>query len=43
MGWLRNCDHGVGISFTLPLLRFLAAALHGLLYPRLLERSEKAT
>ena len=42
MGWLWDRYHSVGLSFTLPLLGFLATALYGLLYPRLLEKSEKA-
>jgi len=43
MGWLWDRYHSVGISFTLPLLGFVATAIYGFAYPRLLEKSEAAT
>jgi MFS transporter, FHS family, L-fucose permease len=42
MGWLWDRYHSVGISFTLPLIGFVAAAIYGLVYPRLLEKSARA-
>lgn len=42
MGWLWDRYHSVGISFTLPLIGFIATTIYGLVYPRLLEKSEKA-
>jgi FHS family L-fucose permease-like MFS transporter len=42
MGWLWDRYHSVGISFTLPLLGFIATTLYGLVYPRLLEKSARA-
>ena len=39
MGWLWDRYHSVGISFTLPLIGFIATTLYGLAYPRLLEKS----
>jgi FHS family L-fucose permease-like MFS transporter len=42
MGWLWDRYHSVGVSFTLPLLGFLAVAIYGFAYPRLLEKSSKA-
>jgi FHS family L-fucose permease-like MFS transporter len=42
MGWLWDRYHSVGISFTLPLIGFLATTFYGLVYPRLLEKSAKA-
>jgi FHS family L-fucose permease-like MFS transporter len=43
MGWLWDRYHSVGISFTLPLIGFIATTIYGLAYPRLLEKSAKAT
>ena len=42
MGFLWDQYHSVGISFTLPLIGFIATTIYGLAYPRLLERSAKA-
>jgi len=42
IGWLWDRYHSVGISFTLPLLGFIATSIYGFVYPRLLERSRKA-
>jgi len=42
MGWLWDRYHSVGISFTLPLIGFVATTIYGLVYPRLLEKSAKA-
>ena len=42
MGWLWDHFHSVGISFTLPLIGFVATALYGLAYPALLKKSEQA-
>lgn len=42
MGWLWDRYHSVGISFTLPLIGFIATTIYGLVYPKLLEKSEKA-
>ena len=42
MGWLWDRYHSVGISFTLPLVGFIATTIYGLVYPRLLERSRLA-
>jgi FHS family L-fucose permease-like MFS transporter len=42
MGWLWDRYHSVGISFTLPLLGFIATTMYGFAYPRLLEKSSKA-
>lgn len=42
MGWLWDRYHSVGLSFTLPLLGFLATTLYGLAYPKLLEKSGRA-
>lgn len=42
MGWLWDRYHSVGISFTLPLIGFIATTIYGLVYPRLLEKSGKA-
>ena len=42
MGWLWDRYHSVGISFTLPLIGFIATAIYGFAYPRLLEKSAKA-
>ncbi len=43
MGWLWDRYHSVGISFTLPLIGFIATTIYGLVYPRLLEKSGQAT
>lgn len=42
MGWLWDHYHSVGISFTLPLIGFVATTIYGLAYPRLLEKSGQA-
>jgi len=42
MGWLWDRYHSVGISFTLPLIGFIATTIYGLVYPSLLEKSAKA-
>lgn len=42
MGWLWDHYHSVGISFTLPLIGFIATAIYGLVYPMLLEKSARA-
>jgi FHS family L-fucose permease-like MFS transporter len=42
MGWLWDRYHSVGISFTLPLIGFIATTIYGLVYPRLLEKSGRA-
>ncbi len=42
MGWLWDRYHSVGISFTLPLIGFIATTIYGLVYPRLLEKSARA-
>ncbi len=42
MGFLWDQYHSVGISFTLPLIGFIATTVYGLMYPRLLERSAQA-
>ncbi|MGD0139934.1 MAG: MFS transporter [Tepidisphaeraceae bacterium] len=42
MGWLWDRYHSVGISFTLPLIGFIATTIYGLAYPWLLEKSAKA-
>jgi len=42
MGWLWDRYHNVGISFTVPLIGFIAATIYGLVYPRLLEKSGRA-
>jgi FHS family L-fucose permease-like MFS transporter len=39
MGWLWDRYHSVGISFTLPLIGFIATTIYGLAYPNLLEVS----
>ena len=43
MGWLWDRYHSVGISFTLPLIGFVATTIYGLVYPRLLEKSSRAS
>jgi MFS transporter, FHS family, L-fucose permease len=42
MGFLWDQYHSVGISFTLPLIGFIATTIYGLAYPRLLDKSAKA-
>ena len=42
MGWLWDHYHSVGLSFTLPLIGFIATTIYGLVYPRLLEKSGHA-
>jgi FHS family L-fucose permease-like MFS transporter len=42
MGWLWDRYHSVGISFTLPLIGFIATTIYGLAYPRLLAKSGQA-
>ena len=42
MGWLWDRYHSVGISFTLPLIGFVATTIYGFAYPRLLAKSAKA-
>ena len=42
MGYLWDTYHSVGISFTMPLIGFIATAAYGLVYPRLLKMSEQA-
>jgi FHS family L-fucose permease-like MFS transporter len=42
MGWLWDRYHSVGISFTLPLIGFIATTIYGLVYPRLLDKSAQA-
>ena len=42
MGWLWDRYHSVGISFTLPLIGFIATTIYGFAYPRLLEKSSRA-
>lgn len=41
MGWLWDTYHSVAISFTLPLIGFIATTIYGLAYPKLLEKSAK--
>lgn len=43
MGWLWDHYHSVALSFALPLIGFIATAIYGLAYPKLLEKSEKAS
>lgn len=42
MGWLWDRYHSVGISFAVPLVCFLATAIYGFAYPRLLVKSAQA-
>lgn len=42
MGYLWDRYHSVGLSFALPLIGFIATTIYGLVYPRLLEKSERA-
>jgi len=42
MGWLWQHYHNVAISFTLPLIGFIATTIYGLAYPKLLEKSTRA-
>jgi MFS transporter, FHS family, L-fucose permease len=43
MGWLADRYHSMAICFALPLVGFIAPAVYGLVYPRLLARSSRAT
>ncbi len=43
MGWLADQYHNMAICFTLPLIGFIATTIYGFVYPRLLEKSAKAT
>ncbi len=43
MGFLWDQYHSVGLSFTLPLIGFIATTVYGLAYPRLLEKSAQAS
>lgn len=42
MGFLWDRYHSVGLSFSIPLLGFIATTIYGLVYPRLLEKSARA-
>jgi MFS transporter, FHS family, L-fucose permease len=42
MGWLADHYHSMSICFILPLIGFIAPAIYGLVYPRLLEKSRLA-
>lgn len=42
MGWLADQYNSMAICFALPLIGFIAPALYGLAYPRLLEKSAQA-
>jgi FHS family L-fucose permease-like MFS transporter len=42
MGWLADTYHSMAVCFVLPLAGFIAPALYGLAYPRLLEQSARA-
>lgn len=42
MGWLWDHYHSVEISFTLPLIGFIATTVYGFAYPKLLEKSRQA-
>ena len=42
MGWLWDHYHSVAISFSLPLIGFIATTLYGVAYPKLLENSRWA-
>jgi len=42
MGFLWDRYHSVGLSFSLPLIGFIATTIYGLAYPCLLEKSAKA-
>jgi FHS family L-fucose permease-like MFS transporter len=42
MGWLWDHYHSVGISFTLPLIGFIATTIYGFAYPKLLDKSGRA-
>jgi FHS family L-fucose permease-like MFS transporter len=43
MGWLWEHYHSVGVSFAAPLFGFIAITIYGLAYPKLLEKSSRAT
>jgi MFS transporter, FHS family, L-fucose permease len=42
MGWLADQYHSMAICFVLPLLGFIAPAVYGFAYPRLLQKSALA-
>ncbi len=42
MGWLADTYHSMAICFILPLIGFIAPAIYGMIYPRLLEKSAQA-
>jgi MFS transporter, FHS family, L-fucose permease len=42
MGFLADQYHSMAICFILPLIGFIATAMYGFVYPRLLEKSAKA-
>jgi FHS family L-fucose permease-like MFS transporter len=42
MGWLADAYHSMAICFILPFIGFAATTAYGILYPRLLRRSEAA-
>ena len=42
MGYLWETYHSVALSFSIPLIGFIATAAYGLVYPRLLKMSEQA-
>lgn len=43
MGWLADQYHSMAICFILPLIGFIAPTLYGFAYPRLLEKSARAS
>lgn len=43
MGWLADQYHSMAICFVLPLLGFIAPTIYGFAYPRLLEKSGRAS
>jgi hypothetical protein len=42
MGWLADQYHSMANCFILPLIGFIAPAIYGLVYPRLLHASSRA-
>jgi FHS family L-fucose permease-like MFS transporter len=42
MGWLADTYHSMALCFVLPLVGFVATAVYGFAYPRLLTRSARA-
>lgn len=42
MGWLADQYHSMAICFIVPLIGFIAPAIYGFAYPRLLEKSTVA-